>query len=154
MARYSTTITSAAALAVDTAAAWLHASANQGAKLRRVTLGVVAGTGAPTSQQLSVGINRVTTAGTTPTAVTPGKLDPQTDAASCTAASAFATPPTVASTDLFRVAFNSQSGVDLPWELIEELVIEKGTANGLAFINRENALPSAHKLVVTFEHEE
>lgn len=154
MARFSFQVRSAAALAVDTGFAWLHASANTGCKLRRVTLGVVAGASTPTSQQLTVGINRVTTAGTTPTAVTPGRLDPNSAVAGCTAASAFATPPTLAATDQYRVSFNSQSGVDLPWELLEEFIIATGTANGLGFVNRDNALPASHSYVISVEHEE
>ena len=52
------------------------------------------------------------------------------------------------------MAFNSQSGVDLPAELLEEWVIAKGTTDGFAFINRTNALPAAHKLVLSVEWEE
>lgn len=154
MARYTMQVESAAALAVDTGFAWIHSSANNGYKLRRVTLGCVAGTGAPTSQQLVVGINRATNAGTTPTAGTVHKLDPNSAAAGSTFATAFATAPALTATDAFRLAFNSQSGVDLPWELLEELVVSVGTANGLAFMNRDNALPTSHKLVLSCEIEE
>lgn len=154
MARFSAQVTSAAALAVDTGFAWLHASANTGFMLRRVTLGVVAGAATPTSQQLVVGINRVTTAGTTPTAVTAHRLNPNSAAAGATAASAFATPPTLSAADQYRIAFNSQSGVDLPWEMLEEFAVTVGTANGLAFINRNNALPASHSLVLSWEWEE
>ncbi|MCP2339169.1 hypothetical protein [Actinomadura rupiterrae] len=155
MARYSVQVESAAALAVDTGFAWLMASANNGYKLRRVTLGVVAGASTPTSQQLVVGINRVTTAGTTPTAgMTPVKLDPNTAAAGSVWNTAYSTPPTLGTADMFRAAFNSQSGADLPWELLEELVVSAGTANGLVFINRDNALPASHKLVLSAEFEE
>jgi len=52
------------------------------------------------------------------------------------------------------VAFNSQSGVDLPWELLEEFVVAAGTANGLGFINRDNALPASHQYVISVEVEE
>lgn len=155
MARFTAQVESSAALAVDTGFAWLMSSANNGYKLRRVTLGVVAGAGVPTSQQLVVGINRVTSAGITPTAgMTPSKMDPDSAAAGSVWNTAYATPPTVSTNDSYRIPFNSQSGVDLPWELLEEFAVALGTTNGLAFINRDNALPASHKLVITVEFEE
>ncbi|WP_086853598.1 hypothetical protein [Amycolatopsis kentuckyensis] len=155
MARYAVQAKSSAALAVDTGFAWLMASANNGYKLRRVTLGVVAGASTPTSQQLTVGINRVTTAGTTPSAgMTPVKLDPNSAAAGSVWNTGYATPPTLGTADMYRAAFNSQSGVDLPWELLEELIVSAGTSNGLVFINRDNALPASHSLVISAEFEE
>ncbi|MFC3986793.1 hypothetical protein [Streptosporangium jomthongense] len=155
MARYSAQVESAAALAVDTGFAWLMASAANGYKLRRVTLGCVAGATTPTSQQLVVGINRVTSAGTTPTAgMTPGKLDPNSAAAGAVWNTAYSAAPTNTAADQFRIPFNSQSGVDLPWELLEEFAVALGTTNGLAFINRDNALPASHKYVLSVEWEE
>jgi len=155
MARYSAQAKSSAALAVDTGFAWLQASATNGFKLRRLTLGVVAGATTPTSQQLTVGINRVTTAGTTPGGgMTPNKLDPNSAAAGSTFKTTYATPPTLTADDLFTAPFNSQSGVDLPWELLEELAVTLGTANGLVFINRDNALPASHSYRISVEWEE
>jgi hypothetical protein len=52
------------------------------------------------------------------------------------------------------VSFNSQSGVDLPWEMMEEFIVAAGTASGLAFINRDNALPASHSYVLSVEWEE
>jgi hypothetical protein len=60
----------------------------------------------------------------------------------------------VASADAYRIAFNTQSGADLPFELLEEWIIAAGTTDGLAFINRDNALPASHKYVLTLEWEE
>lgn len=155
MARYAAQVKSAAALAVDTSMAWLQSPAGNGFKLRRVTLGVVNGASVPTSQQVTVGINRVTTAGTTPTAgMTPAKLDPNSAAAGAVWNTAYATPPTLTSNDQFRVSFNTQSGVDLPWELLEEFVIALGTSNGITFINRDNALPASHSYTLSVEWEE
>lgn len=155
MARYAAQVTSSAALAANTGFAWLMASANNGYKLRRVTLGVIAGATTPTSQQIQVGINRVTSAGTTPTAgMTPGKLDPNTAAAGSVWNTAYATPPTNTANDQYTTSFNSQSGVDLPFELLEEFIVSSGTSNGLAFINRTNALPASHSLTVSCEWEE
>lgn len=155
MARFAVQVESSAAIAVDTGFGWLMASANNGYKLRRVTVGVRAGTGVPTSMQCVVGINRVTTAGTTPTAgMTPGKLDPNSAAAGSVWNTAYATPPTNTANDQYRVAFNSQSGADLPWELLEEFICASGTTNGLVFINRDNALPASHQYVLSVEFEE
>lgn len=155
MARYNATVESTAALAADTGYAWLRPVAGSGCKLRRVTLGILAGTGAPTSQQIEVGIARTTNAGTTPGgSVTGAKLDANSPTASCLFHTTYATPPTLTTPDQYKVAFNSQSGVDLPWELLEEFIIAAGTTDGLAFINRTNALPASHKLVMTVEWEE
>jgi hypothetical protein len=155
VARFAAQCTSAAAVAADTGFAWLYPASGGGYKLRRVTLGVVAGTGVPTSMQVVVGINRTTNAGTTPGGgMTPGKLDPNSSAAVATFSTTFGTPPTLTANDQYRVAFNSQSGVDLPWELLEEFVVPAGTTAGLAFINRTNALPASHSLVMSIEFEE
>lgn len=155
MARYNATVESSAALAGDTAFAWLRPIAGAGCKLRRVTVGVLAGTSTPTSQQLELGIARTTNAGTTPGgSVTGAKLDSNTAAASCLFHTTYGTPPTLTSPDQYKVAFNSQSGADLPWEGVEELVVAAGTTDGFAFINRANALPASHKLVLTVEWEE
>jgi len=165
MARFATNIESAAAIVATAPTgatanalfANLNASATAGYKLRRVTLGVIAGTGAPTSQQVSVGFVRTTARGTATTTLTPSKLDPGSPAAAITGLdTAWSTVPTATWTPpyLYQVTFNSQSGVDLPFELLEEMVCAIGVANGIAFINLDNALPASHKLTLTCEHEE
>lgn len=156
MARYNVVVESAAALAANTAFAWLFPTTTIGGKLRRVTIGCIAGAGVPTSQQLALGIARTTNSGTTPGgSITPNKMDPNSPAANCLFHTTFATPPTLATTDSFLIAFNSQSGADLPWEGMEELMIPPAaTALGLAFVNRDNALPASHKLVLSCEFEE
>lgn len=155
MARYSAQVKSASALAVDTAFAALVPAAAVMFKLRRVTLGVVAGATTPTSQQLTVGINRGTARGTATTTVTAQKLDPRSPASGITGMdTVWSTPPTLGSADQYRVSFNSQSGVDLPWELLEEFASDIGTANPLVFVNRDNALPTSHAYVLSVEYEE
>lgn len=155
MARYTATVESSAALAGDTAFAWLRPISGAGCKLRRITVGVLAGTSTPTSQQIELGVARTTNAGTTPGApVTGAKLDPNAAAASCVFNTTYGTPPTVTSPDFYKVAFNSQSGADLPFELLEEVILAAGTTDGLAFYNRTNALPASHKLVLSVEWEE
>jgi len=165
MARYATNIESAAAIVATAPTgatanalfANLNASATAGYKLRRVTLGVIAGTGAPTSQQVSVGFVRTTARGTATTTLTPSKLDPGSPAAAITGLdTAWSTVPTATWTPpyLYQVTFNSQSGVDLPFELLEEMVCAIGVANGIAFINLDNVLPASHKYTLACEHEE
>lgn len=157
MARYAVTQQSSAALASGGAVGYLVPTSTVGYKLRRMTLGVVAGATTPTSQQLVVGIARITTAGVgTATAGNAiGKLDPNTASANAVWNLSYATTPPVLSTnDQFQTAFNSQSGVDLPWELLEEFVVAAGANNGLAIVNRNNALPASHSLVASLEWEE
>src|SRR6266496_2029143 len=108
MARYNATVESTAALAGDTGFAWLRPVAGAGCKLRRVTVGILAGTSVPTSQQIELGIARTTVAGTTPGgAVTGAKLDPNAPTAQCVFNTTYATPPTVTSPDQYKIAFNS-----------------------------------------------
>jgi hypothetical protein len=155
VARYNTPVTSAAALAVDTAFASVVPAAAVAFKIRRVIIGTVAGTAAVNDQQLLFGVNRGTARGTATTTLTPGKLDPRSAAAAITGIdTVWSAAPTLASQDLLRVPFNAKSGVDLPWELLEELWSDVGTANPLVFVNRANALPASTSYVLTIEHEE
>lgn len=155
MARYSAFVKSPAGLAVDTAFASLVPAAAVAYKLRRATLGVVAGATTPTSQQLTVAINRGTARGTATTTVTGGKLDPRSAPSGITGLdTAWSVAPTLAAADQYRVSFNSQSGVDLPWELLEEFFSDLGTANPLVFVNRDNALPALHAYTLSTEWDE
>lgn len=127
-------------------------------RLRRLTFGVRAGTGAPTSQQVSIAAIRCTARGTQTTTQALNKLDPNSFATSVAADSAWSTTPTLPGTALanysYEVSFNTQSGVDLPWELLEELYTSGTSGNGLAFFNIGNALPSSHLYTASFECEE
>lgn len=166
MARFISTVESATALVATAPSgatanqlfANLNASATAGYKLRRLTIGVRAGVGAPTSQQLTVGIVRTTARGTATTTNAPKALDPNSlQTSSITGLDvAWSTVPTATWTApyFYEVSFNSQSGVDLPFELLEELICGLGVANGLAFINVGNALPTAHLLTMSLEHDE
>lgn len=155
MARYNAFVKSAAALAVDTAFGAIVPAAAVGFRLRRVTLGVVAGASTPTSQQVTVAINRGTARGTASTTVTGTALDPRAAASAITGFdTVWSTPPTLAAADFFRTSFNSQSGTDLPWELMEELWSDIGTAKPLCFVNRDNALPASHAFTLAVEWEE
>lgn len=167
MARFLSSVTSAAAInatapsgaTANALFANLNASATAGYKLRRITLGVIAGATVPTSQQLSVALVRTTARGTATTTFAPKAMDPNSvQTAGITGLdTAWTTVPTAtwtAGNFLYPIAFNSQSGVDLPFELLEELICGTGVANGIAFINVGNALPSGHSYTLAVEHEE
>jgi hypothetical protein len=165
MARYNATVESAAAInatapsggTANALFASLVAGGSMGCKLRRVTLGVRAGASVPTSQQVTVALIRQTGRGTATATTTGNKLDPNTAASGITGVdTAWSTVPTATWTApyLFEVSFNTQSGLDLPWELLEELIIASGTANGIAFINVGNALPASHLYTLALEWEE
>lgn len=156
MARYNAQLLSSAAVGADIAFGWFGYVAAAVAKLRRVTLGVAVTSGAITSQQCVVGLNVTTGAVVTPTNTTTNKLDAGSDTNQVFLVSAYATPPTLGATgaDAFKVAFNTQSGADLPWEQLEEWRIGGSTSLGIAFVNRVTALPANHQYVLSVEWEE
>jgi hypothetical protein len=131
-------------------------------KLRRLIIGVRAGASVPTSQQMTLQIQRQTVAcvGTGITlASAGGNMDPSGAASAIagfditTAAAAGTTGPTL-TTILHKFSFNTQSAMDIPFEFLEELYAPVGTANGLALVNIGNALPAAHLFTVSAEWEE
>jgi hypothetical protein len=85
-------------------------------------------------------------------------MDPNSPASAITSVdTAWSAAPTATYTlanYIFDVSFNSQSGVDLPFELLEEFVVALGLGNGLVFFNVGNALPASHLYTATFEWEE
>jgi hypothetical protein len=176
VARYITYADSAAAILGSTVPsgstanslfANLAGSTTMPIKLRRVTLGVRAGTGAPTSQQMTVAVVRTTARGTATTTFAPRPFDgnntstafcPGLDTAWSTVPTATwpANPPTSGAYALYVDTFNTQATLDLPYELLEELTIAPAAsnANGLAFYNVANGLPTGHLYTVTIEIEE
>jgi hypothetical protein len=166
VARFLTTVESVAALPATAPSGAsanalfgnLVAGANAGYKLRRITLGVRAGASVPTSQQLTVAIVRATARGTATTTNAPKAMDPNSLQTSSIIGmdAAWSTVPTATWTApyFWEESFNSQSGLDLPYELIEELICPVGTANGLAFLNVGNALPTGHIYTLTCESDE
>lgn len=158
MARYITVVESAAALAAGAPFANVVPGAAVAFKLRRVVIGVRAGAGVPTSQQVTVGITRATARGTQTATSTPNKMDPNSPPSAITGIdTAWSVNPTFTATPAAALAeptLNTQSGYDMPWELLEELFSGVGVANGLLFYNVGNALPASHLYVVTIEHEE
>jgi hypothetical protein len=138
------------------------AGAAQNFKVRRVQLGVRAGASVPTSQQMTVAAYRQTVraSGTGLSTLVGGALDPRASTSLATgvdvttAATAGTTGPTIAANPLYRWSFNTQSTLDLPYEFLEELICDQGTANGIAFVNIGNALPASHLFTLALEWEE
>jgi hypothetical protein len=139
-------------------------SATSGFKLRRLVLGCRTTTAVvPTSQQIGVGVYRQTVApaGTGIAAAVLGQpmetITPQTDPTAgifaITATTIGTTGPTLATNPLARFNFNSQNSWDVPFELLEELQCAIGTANGLAFVNLYNTLPTNHIITISAEIE-
>jgi hypothetical protein len=131
-------------------------------KLRRVWIGVRAGASVPTSQQMTVAAYRqtVAVAGTGQTTTVGVNMDPRGAASAVTgllvttAAAAGTTGPTIGANPLDKWSFNTQSGLDIPYEFLEEFICDQGTANGLALVNIGNALPASHLFTVATEWEE
>jgi hypothetical protein len=154
VARYAATVTSGTALAVNTAFAGVTGTAAIGCLIRRVTIGTVAGTSAVADQQLVVGFNRATALGTTSGTLTPIQLNPLAPAAACSLITSWSVQPTLGTNDFYRVAFNAKSGVDLPFELLEQLFVPAATATPVVFVNRVNAAPASTSYSITIETEE
>lgn len=139
------------------------AGASANFKLRRLMIGVRAGASVPTSQQMTINVYRQTVrvAGTGFSTVTGLNLDNRAAATAITgvdittAAAAGTTGPTIGANPIVKLpSFNTQSGLDVPYELLEELFCDQGTANGIALVNIGNALPASHLFTVGVEWEE
>lgn len=170
MSRFSATAESQAAQAAGAPATTtfngyffgIRGGASANFKLRRLIIGVRAGGSVPTSQQVTLQLQRQTVAavGTGITlASAGGALDPRGAASAIagfditTALTAGTTGPTL-TTIINKYTFNTQSAMDLPFEFLEEVICDQGTANGLALVNIGNPLPAAHLFTVTAEWEE
>jgi hypothetical protein len=171
VARYSTTsLSQATQLAgapsgttVNGYLGYWGASATAGFRVRRVNLGVIAGAGVPTSQQISVGVYRQTVApsGTglaaailgIPLEIWTPQTDPTVGLIMTTAATIGTTGPTIGANAICTLAFNTQSNLEEQWEFVDELVCNLGTANGIAFVNIGNTLPASHSIRLNVEIE-
>lgn len=139
----------------------LVAGAANGYVLRRIVLGVRTTSGTVSSQQQTVELRRQTVrvAGTGFSTTTGVNTELYTTASGITgidittAAAAGTTGPTVGN-PLHKFTFNTQTGWDLPAELLEQWTCLLGTANGLAFVNIGNALPANHIYTLSLEWEE
>jgi hypothetical protein len=157
MARYSSTIESAAGLAAGpTTFANIVAAAGAGFRLRRVIIGVRSTAPAITPQNQSILIARATARGTATTTLTPVVLDFNTRASQITGVdTAWSGNPTVtAAPGIAEISFNTQTGADIPFELLDNVTCTVGTANGIAFQNVGNVLPASHLYTLTVVWEE
>jgi len=171
MARYATSVVSQTAqlagqnsgTTVNGYIGYWGAGAAAGFRLRRLQIGMLTTTAVvPTSQQFSVAVHRQTVApaGTGLAAAVLGQAleiwtptDPTVGMIVTNAATIGTTAPTVTATPLFTIVGNTQSFFDVPADYIEEIVCNSGTANGIAFVNVGNTLPSGHFIKLTAEIE-
>ena len=164
MARYGTAIESQTAMAaglpvtttVNGYIGYIGASATAGFKLRRCTLGIRC-TGTPTSAQMTVKAFRQTVApvGTGIAAAVAGEtyeihvpVDPTAGLFATTATVIGTSGPTLNANPIKEWTLNTQNTVDIPIEFLEELIVNKGTANGIAFVNIGAALPASHLFTI------
>jgi hypothetical protein len=160
MGRYHAQFTTAAAPAVGFIVGSIACVAGGGFNLKRVdaSLATIASASAPPDQNCTLGIALITAAGTggiTAPTVTP--LNQNYPAATCLAAVTYATTqPTIGATgtDPYMISCSSRGGGILNWEQPDEWQALKGAANGIAFVNRINALTTPLAWVVDVEWEE
>jgi hypothetical protein len=161
MGRYHFSVTSATAIAVDTAIAFLMCPASGGYNLKRVdaSLVTVGSASAPPDQQCTLGIAPATAGPTgAPTTITGiGALNANYLPSLMIAATTYATTnPTfgAGTTDPYKISCSSRGGGILNWEQPDEWQILKGVANGLVFVNRVNALTTPLAWLLDVEWEE
>lgn len=161
MGRYHEKITSATAIAVDTAFFYLMCPAGSGYNLKRVdaSLVTVGSASAPPDQNCTLGIAPATGApsGTVNNTGTVAKLNQNYPAATAIAATSFGTTnPTFGAnaTDPYGISCSSRGGGILNWEQPDEWQVLAGTANGLVFVNRVNALTTPLAWLIDVEWEE
>lgn len=135
------------------------ASANL--KLRRVRLGLRGPSGAITDQQIAVGVYLQTAraSGTGFSTNTFNRTDPRARAASATGidvttATTLGTSGPTIGAQVDEIIFNSKSGYDIPFENLEEWIVDQGTANAYAFINLGQTLPASSICGIMVEIEE
>lgn len=167
MARYSVTGLSQTAQAagapsgttVNGYLGYLGAGSTAGFRLRRVKVGIrLTSAAVPTSQQVSIGISRQTIApsGTGLASALAGEplefwtpADPTAGLITTTATTLGTGGPTLDANYLDTITINTQSFADVPWEFMEEIVVNKGTANGVAFTILGGTLPANHLVAIT-----
>ena len=162
MGRYHARFVSATAVAVDTPVGYVMSVATNGFNLKRVdaSLITVGSASAPPDQNCVLGIAPATgaPAGTYTASTTIQKLNANYPANLClaTATAWGTTQPTVGAgtTDPYQISCSSRGGGILNWEQPDEWQVLAGTANGLIFMNRTNALTTPLAWVVDVEWEE
>lgn len=161
MGRYHVKYQSATAVAVDTAVGYLMCPAGSGYNIKRVdaSLITVGSSAAPPDQNCVLGIAPATgaPAGTYTAATSFGKNNQNYPAPLALYSTAWGTTqPTfgAGTTDPYAISCSSRGGGILNWEQPDEWQILAGTANGLVFVNRTNALTTPLAWLVDVEWEE
>jgi len=164
MGRFHVKFQSATAVAVDTAVGYLMCPAGNGYNLKRVdaSLITVASASAPPDQQCTLGIAPATGAptGTYTPATGFGILNQNYPPALSLYVSGTVgwgtTQPTfgAGTADPYQISCSSRGGGILNWEQPDEWQVIKGTAQGLVFVNRVNALTTPLAWVIDVEWEE
>lgn len=169
MARYGTAMESQTAqiagmpsgTTVNGYVGYLGAGTTAGFRLRRCTLGFRT-SGAITSQQITVRLHAQTVApaGTGLATALVGQAyeiwtptDPTAGMISTTATTIGTTGPTLTTTPIKEWSINTQNSWDVPVEQLEELITNKGTANGVAWVIMGNGLPTGYVLTIEAEWE-
>lgn len=154
MPRFRENVESPVALSAGTTFANLVAGASANFKPRRFTAGFRT-SGAIVNQQITVAAFRATARGTATATTTPLAEDPRSAASAITGLdTAWSVAPTLAANPIAKWSFNTQAGGDLPFELPDELTVDQGSANGLAFQIVGNALPANYVLTLDISHDE
>lgn len=150
MPRFTAQGTTAAALANGNGIFGLDPAAAANAKITSLVLGVNNAGNTVVDFDITVGLNRATTQGTTSGTATINKADPNSGASVIThVATAYSVQPTLAASDGWEWSFNSRGGLALnfnEWDIISGL----GTANPLVLVQRSGAaLPALHSVTWT-----
>jgi hypothetical protein len=164
MGRYHVAFQGATAGAVNSVVGYLMCISTSGFNLKRVdaSLTTVGSASAPPDQQCQLGIALATgaPAGTYTAATGFGKLNQNYPAPVSLYTSGTVgwgtTQPTfsAAGSDPYTIACSSRGGGILNWEQPDEWQLLAGTANGIVFVNRQNALTTPLAWLVDVEWEE
>ena len=158
MARYRTSITSAAALAANAGFFYMPSVASVGWLLRRITVGFTSnGAAVAASQQIGVGVAPITAAGTGAAAPTSIQtISPNGGTSAIAPTGPFATTQPTFSTSAtagnLLIPLNNQSAADLSWEEPDQWFVVGGTTAGLAFYASQ-VFPAGVSAALTVEWE-
>ncbi|SRR5258708_1728499 len=164
MARYHQQIQGTSAPAANALIGGLACIAGAGFNFRRISGGLVTigSTAAPPDQNAQLGLAIISVAGTgaitAPSLTTANsQMNANSPVPVCLPFVSYATTPptfTASGADPFVIPVSSRGGFDLSWEAPTEWEFLKGAANGIAFVNRGNALTSPLGWQIDWEWDE
>lgn len=147
---YDVVFTSPANVAANTVFGNIPAAAAQGFVLRRLKGGCRVNSGAPTSQQIHLGLYRSIARGAQTSTTAPERLS-QLAPATCPIAGVdtlWSTPPTLGTLIEIIPAYVGTT-FDIWYPDVHGIEVQAGVANGLAFNNVAVALPANHQWALT-----